>query len=190
MAVTWTERVDELLYQGEEALERHEAGPNLLVVTTHRLLAFTPEGDGPNFQHVDLPNVTGVSLSATGRPKLLEYGVKTGALGLLAFGSGAAVDFAGLLSLDSVDTTGAGQVGVGGVLGMVDAVAGLLALLDVALTAGGALLTLAGLGLLAVYLRSRERELVVEVAGGDPVTVATDDPEAVRAFLRDALPRL
>ena len=46
----WKSRVDDLLYDGETARETVDVGTSRVVVTSHRVLAFTPDADGENFR--------------------------------------------------------------------------------------------------------------------------------------------
>ncbi|MFC6728528.1 hypothetical protein ACFQDG_07745, partial [Natronoarchaeum mannanilyticum] len=62
----WRGRVDELLYAGESIEERVEIGDAEVVVTTHRVLALTPSGDGERYRAIDRPNVLGASIDADG----------------------------------------------------------------------------------------------------------------------------
>jgi len=60
----WRGRVDELLYAGESIEERIGVGDADVVVTTHRVLALTPSGDGERYRAIDRPNVLGASIDA------------------------------------------------------------------------------------------------------------------------------
>lgn len=160
----WGDRVDELLYDGEALAETVSVGDARVVVTSHRVLAFTPAGDGPNFRQVDRPNVVGVSSGSVGEPAHLLRGIRWTAIGLVLVLAGVFVDTDAIVG--DVDLgTGGGQIGVGGVLGVVRSMLDLLGRLDDLLVTVGALAMLLGVAVLGVYLWTRDPALVVEVAG-------------------------
>jgi len=91
----WRGRVDELLYAGESIEERIGVGDAEVVVTTHRVLALTPSGDGERYRAIDRPNVLSASIDAGGdRAHLLTAG-KAGLVAALLFALAAAVDLGG-----------------------------------------------------------------------------------------------
>ena len=57
----WRERAEEMLYAGESVEETFEVDDARILVTSHRVLAFTPGAEGATFQQADRPNVAGVS---------------------------------------------------------------------------------------------------------------------------------
>jgi hypothetical protein len=164
------ERVDELLYDGETVRESVELDGARVVVTSHRLLAFTPGMDGANFQQADLPNVEGVDTGARGPGTLLERGLRVGTVGAVLVGTGLVVDFDSLVG--GVDLgTGAGRTGIGGMLGPVRRLLGLVRDLDQYMQLLGALVLLLSVALLSAYWYLREPTLTVEVAGGEDLHV-------------------
>jgi hypothetical protein len=164
----WRDRVQDLLYEGETVDETVDVADNRLVVTSHRLLAFTPDGDA-NYQHVDRPNVDGLSLETDGNPRYTRWSLRPAILGLLLLGAGTQFSIDDPLS--SIDTSGAGAAGTGGIVGTVREFTRLLTLVDDVMRAAGALSLLVVVLLLALYLRSRQRRLVVQVAGDDSIEV-------------------
>jgi hypothetical protein len=166
------DRVDRLLYDGERVVESVALGGDRVVVTSHRLLALTPETDGANFRAVDLPNVEGVRVSTDGTRRYLRWTVRPLVLGLLLLLGGSLIDLDDPLA--GTDTSGAGATGAGGIVSTVSSFTSLLAVLDEAMLAGGAVCLLVVALLLGLYLRSRATSLVVSVAGDDdPGTTAT-----------------
>jgi len=176
----WADRVQDLLYDGESVRERVAVDDAQVVVTSHRVLAFTPDGDGPNFRQVERPNVAGVSTGATASGALLGRGVRWTAIGLVLLGFGTVVDFGAIVGDVDLSTGGTGAVGLGGVLGAVQGMLDLLRQLDAILQTLGALVVLLGVLVLGAYLRTRTPTLVVEVAGdADDVHLPRpDDPAA------------
>lgn len=164
--------VERLLYAGEEVLVRVGRGPDEVVVTSHRLLAFTPEREGPNFHAVDRPNVESVAFESTGRTGLVTTGAKALVAGIVTVAAGVLVDFDGLI--ESIPSTGTGSVATGGILGMLDAIRTVLALADVVLFGLGGLLVLGGVAALVGYWSTRREVVVVAVAGGDDVHLDGD----------------
>jgi len=186
----WSDRVEALLYEGEDVLERVSAGEANVVVTTHRVLAFTPGMDGENFRQVERPNVTDVGVRTDGETRYLLFGLRAGLLGVVLLAIGLVVDFGALVGDVDLASTGAGgQMGIGGILGMVQGMVSILAILDVYMRLSGALLLLAALIPVGVYLHSRERRLVLSIAGGEDLPVASPpaDAEAVVERLRGAI---
>lgn len=182
----WIDRVDQLLYDGEEVVEKVPIGAGGVVVTTHRVLSFTPEGDGPNYAYADLPNVVGLERTTTGDVRLLWIAVRAGGIGLVLAAAGWLIDLDGLLEGVSLDGAGTGELGLGGVLGGLRRLFALLAVLDEALLLLGGLALAAAAVVLGVYGRSRTTELVVAVAGGDDLRLPAPD-EPVQGRLRQAL---
>lgn len=164
----WADHVTELLYDGESVRESIEAGEARVVVTSHRVLAFTPDGDGPAFRQVDRPNVVGVTTGARSEGGLLARAARWGIIGVVLLGVGLVVDMDAMLGDVSIGGGAGSQIGVGGVLELVQAVLGLLRRLDEFLALAGLLV----LGLAAValgaYGLTREPTIVISLAGDEP----------------------
>ncbi|WP_276273209.1 hypothetical protein [Haloarcula litorea] len=182
----WVNRAGDLLYDGEGVQEQVRVGDGGVVVTSHRVLAFTPDREGPNYRAVERPNVEGVGLTTDGETDHLERGVKALVAGLALVAAGYTVDLDGLVSGVSLsDTAATGAAGLGRMLGTLQTLLGLLARLDDLLLLFGALALLFAVVVLGVYLWSRERVLVVEVAGDDDVHLPA--PESGGDAVRDRL---
>lgn len=172
--------VEALLHDGEVVEESADAGAGELVVTSHRVVAATPELSGANVAYADRPNVEGIERDARGGTAHLERCVKATVVGFALLAMGLVVDLEGLLAGASVDSSTASQTGVGGVLAFLEGIRTALALLDDAMLVAGALATAIGLGFLGLFLEARERVVVVEVAGGDDLRVdASVDGDAL-----------
>ncbi len=166
----WSAEVERLLYEGETVEDEIDVGDGAsVVVTSHRVLAFKPRLDGANFEQVDRPNVDGVSLSAMSRPNLASRGLELGLVGVVLLVGGTFVNLDSLVSGADISSGAAGQIGVGGIVGMLQGVLDLLALLDEVMLVGGALFLLAALAFAGGYLYTRHPTLVVEVAGGQDI---------------------
>lgn len=159
--------VERQLRKDEEIEVTMTAGEGRLVLTSHRVFAVTPERDGPNFATARRPNVEGVDKETTGGSSHLERGIKAVVVGLLLLGISASVDLGGLLGDATVESSTAGQVGVGQIVAMLDVLQTVLALLDAAMLVGGFAAALFGLASLGLFVRERQRNLVVCVAGDD-----------------------
>lgn len=177
----WLDRVDGLLFEGEtveDAVEFGDAEGRGVVVTSHRVLAFTPEADGANYRAVDRPNVDGVDRVAGGRLVVLLQAVEAGVAGVVLLVAGSVLSLDGLVA--GIDlTSGTGELGLGGLLGTLQTLLTLLALLDDLLRAAGALALLAAVALAGAYWYTREESLVVRVAGDDDVDVPAPEREGV-----------
>lgn len=184
----WVKRVEELLYDGESVQERVPVGAGGVVVTSHRLLAVTPDRAGSNFSQVDRPNVDGVDITASGEFRFLGRAVKAIVVGVALLVAGFTVSLDGMVEGISLESGGAtSAVGVGGMLGLLRTMLELLAQLDELMRIFGGLALAFGVVVLGVYLWSRERLLVVSVAGDDDIELPAPDDEAVVDRLRAAL---
>ena len=165
----WRERVGKLLYDGEDVQERVAFDDAAVVVTSHRLLVFTPDDDGANFQQVDRPNVEGVSTGAQSEANLLERGLRYGLIGAVLLVAGFFINLDGLLGGVSLTGGSSSELGLGGIMGTLQGMLNLLTRLDELLQLFGALALLLAVVLLGVYWYTREETLVIEVAGGDDI---------------------
>jgi len=168
----WRDRVDRLLYDGERVVESVAVTDDRVVVTTHRVLALTPNAEGANFRAVDLPNVEGVEISTGGTGRYLRWTIRPLVLGAILVVAGTQLDLGDPLS--GMDTSSAEATGTGDILSTVSSLTSLLAVLDeVMLAIGGVCLLVVAL-LLGLYLHSRETALVIGVAGDDDLRLPAD----------------
>ncbi|EMA19587.1 MULTISPECIES: hypothetical protein [Haloarcula] len=176
----WVARAESLLYDGEviEADVRLDRGG--VVVTSHRILVFTPDREGSNYRQVDRPNVEGVDVTTSGDWSFLELGVKALVVGVVLVAAGMTVSLDSLVSNVSLDSGGAASaVGIGGMLGMLRTMLSLMAQLDDLLRLFGGLALAFAAVVLGVYLWSRDRLLVVRVAGDDDIELAAPEDESI-----------
>lgn len=172
----WLARVDDLLFDGESVETEVDVGEGGVVVTSHRVLAFTPEAEGANFDYVDRPNVAGVERTTRGTFSYLSHAVKALIVGFVLLAAGRVVSLDEMVG--GIELTTTGGMGLGGFLSLMQSLLGVLAMLDEIMTATGALALLLGAVLLGVYAWTREDLLVVEVAGDDDLELpATEDPD-------------
>ena len=186
----WVEQAESLLYDGESVQEQVRVGDGGVVVTSHRVLAFTPDREGPNYRQIDRPNVEGVSLSTSGEFQFLEQAVKAIVVGIALVVAGMTVNLEGLVSGISLDSGGgaAGAVGLGQMMGLLQGMLSLLAQLDDLMRLFGGLALVFGAIVLGVYLWSREERLVISVAGGDDVELTATDEDALHRIRAAVLP--
>lgn len=164
----WQARVDDLLFEGEAVRESIDVGSSRVVVTSHRIMVFTPELDGENFRKADRPNVTGVGTGSLGKPSFLRRGLSIGVVGLVLLVAGLVFDPSSLFSEDlDVDSGAASEVGFGGIVEMTQSLFSLLLNIDVVLRTVGALALLLATVLLGVYWYFRTPTLVIRQAGDD-----------------------
>lgn len=185
----WLDRANRLTYDGETITESVDVGAGGVVVTTHRVLVFRPEDDGEMYTAVDLPNVTGVEREEAGERRFLALGAQAGLLGTVLLLAGALLPVDSLVGEVSLGE-GAGRLGVGGVVGLVESLVGILRSLDAILLVLGALAYVVAAGALGWYLRTRERRLQVTRAGDDPLTLSVGEeslPDGTVVRLRRAL---
>jgi hypothetical protein len=167
----WRDRVDDLLYSGESVVETVDFDSASVVVTSHRVLAFSPDGDGPAFQQVDRPNVEGVSTGAESEMGLLERGIRTLVIGFVLVGAGLVVDFGSIVGDVNLGGESSQQLGLGGIMGTLQSLLGLISQLDRLMRIFGALALFLAVVFFAVYWFTRDRTLVIEVAGGNDIHV-------------------
>lgn len=185
--MNWTQRAADLLYDGESVEAEVRVGAGGVMVTSHRVLAFTPDREGSNYRQVDRPNVDGVTLTASGEFSFLERAIESILLGFVLVGAGMTVSLDGMVEGVSLDSTGAGTAGLGRMMGLLQTLLSLLGQLDDLMRIFGAVALGFGVIVLAVYLRSRERLLVISVAGEDDIELAAPDDDGIPDRLRSAL---
>lgn len=177
----WRERIEDLLFDGETVRETVALDSARVVVTSHRVLAFTPGMEGANFHQVDRPNVEGVGTGARGTAGLLEPTAKVGVLGVVLVAAGAFLDFGAILgdvTLGGAGGEAAGRIGIGNVLGPLRGLLDFLRNLDAYMQLFGGLALLLAVVLGGAYWYLRDPTLVVEVAGGEDVHLPRPDAES------------
>ncbi|KZN25358.1 hypothetical protein A4G99_02325 [Haladaptatus sp. R4] len=177
------DRLLDMLFAGEEIEEEIELEGARIAVTSHRLLAFMPEGEDRRFDHEDRPNVLDARVQAAGHPDYLSWCVRSFIYGLLLVGGGYLLDSSGLLT-GFGDTNTASAQAVAGVQGMVGTMVHAFSLLTSILLLVGGVLLLVGLILGILYLFTRSEELIIERAGRDPIRIPVDGNEAEDAARR------
>ena len=170
------DEIEPLCYDGESVVDVVPLSGGTVGVTSHRVLALTPGGDGPNLQSADRPNVDSIELSAGGDVghggRALRYGVYA----LLLFGASFVVDFGSVSAVDPPSGTGAGQV-----VGLAVSMLGMLTLVDDVLRYAGLVVLVVALLFAALYGYTRDSYLAVEVAGGDALRVPASASESAAA---------
>ncbi|WP_323674192.1 hypothetical protein [Halorubellus sp. PRR65] len=186
--MSWRDRVNDLLYDGETVHETVDVGANRVYVTSHRVLAFRDAGDdAANYRHVDHPNVEGVTAGRESDGRRLARAVVWGVLGAACVAGGLLVEVGSFVS--TPESLEAGAVGgTGGIVSLFSDVVAALALVDEAVAVVGALCCVVAAYHGYRYVDSRERVVSVGVAGDDDVRLrVTGDPGASAAELRRAL---
>jgi len=182
------DRLGEMLFQGEEVEDEFTVEGARVAVTTHRVLVFTPDGDGRRFDHADRPNVLDANVETTGQRSYVEWGVRSGVYGAVLLGGGVLLRTSGIL--DQLGAANPPEDAPGaGISQLISFLPTAFGALTTTFLVGGGLLLLAAGALAALYFSSRERELVIERAGRDPMRVPVhgDDAEEVARGLRTAV---
>lgn len=185
----WETRVKDLLY-GSESIEKianiDDAG---VVVTSHRVMTFTPNMDGENFRYVDRPNVTGVKKGAISRTGLAERSVRYGIYSVLLLLAGAFINFDSFIGDIQFDSEATQQTGAGGIVGIAQGMINFFSQLDDLMRLIGALGLLVAVAIFAVYWLLRTPTLVITVAGDteDMHVPRPDEPDAVTTALEEAI---
>lgn len=158
----WSDRADRLLFDGETVESEHSVGTaTVVVVTSHRVLSFTPHVPGRDYRPVDRPNVRGLERRSISEHDLVGRALKLGLVGGLLLAVGLAVDPEALLPRPDVSDVPA----TGNVLGLVDTVIGLFHAMDEVLLLAGGLLLVVAVGLAGWEVRTRRDRLAIVVAG-------------------------
>lgn len=173
-------RLNELLFEGEEIEERTSLDAAEIAVTTHRVLVLTPEGDGRAFDHADRPNVAGTTVENTGEDAYLNWGVRSGVYGIALLSGGYLLKQSGVFGVLS-DAQAEGSPELGGILQVTAALSSVFETLTGLLLLVGILSVLAAGALLYRYNNSRSQELVIELAGRDPIQIPVEEAEGERA---------
>ncbi|MFD1565082.1 hypothetical protein ACFR99_16210 [Haloarchaeobius amylolyticus] len=183
----WRERADELCYDGEHVERRIDLERATVVVTTQRVLAFVPHTSGPDFRHVDRPNVGTVTIETSQRLAVLCAGVIAAFAGVAAVETATTVEFASFVpaaGLEGIAPLPGSDLVVGLVEAALAAVETALVVLEWSVLLVGVAAFVVAVALIGYYVRSRARLLVVRVSGDEdlviPVTGAdlADEPVA------------
>lgn len=185
----WKDRVEELLYESESVEEVVDVDDARVVVTSHRIMAFTPEMDGENFTQAERPNVTAVETSSMANDSLAERALRYGIYGGLLVLAGTFINFERFVGGIEFDAEAAEQTGAGGLVGLSQRMIDGIALADELMQVVGALALLLAVAIFAVYWLLRTPTLAIRVAGdGDDIHVPQpDEPDLAATTLEQAI---
>lgn len=186
----WRQQIEGLLYDGEVIHERIVVETARVVVTSHRVIAFTPARSGATFQQADRPNVVGVETTNAGGWSWLRRALGAAVLGGFFLVVGLLVDFDSLIAHPEVGEDGVEQVGGGGILDSMETILGLIAQLDLLMPVVGVAWLVMAAALTRLYwTRERDPVVVIRVAGdaSDITVPRPEDVESARAQLERAL---
>jgi hypothetical protein len=172
----------DLLFAGESIVEAVDAGDARVLVSSHRVLVLADADGEVPLRTEHRRNVEGASVETTGRTALRNGGLRVAVAGVAALLAGFTLD----LEAPPVESAPAGT-GLGGVFALAEQLLDAVAVLDDALLLGGAVGVLAGVGLLAGYLWTRRRRLVVSVTGREDLRVGAGASREAAARLESAL---
>lgn len=177
----------DLLYEGEQQVDERRVADARVVLTSHRLLVVREQGS-PRLRAVDRPNLGEVRTRTESERGHLLSAVQWVLLGGFLLAAWRFVPFGGLVR----PVEAPAGTGFGGLFETVNALVALLAYLDEAFLAAGALALAWAVVRVVLYLRGRERFLELTVAGGEPVRFpggATDEEiDHLRSLVRQATP--
>ena len=179
--MAWTNRVDQLLYDGETERRRVEFATATVVVTTHRVLAFT-DGDGSAYRAIDRPNVGRVTVDTGGETRHLVRALPAGLIGTALLAVGVALASADLVPESSLEEPqGSGNGPVDGMTEVTDSafrtVETILTVFELGSLLLSVLLFAVALVFCGLYARSRSRALVIRVRGDDDVEFPVTDAD-------------
>jgi len=167
----WMDDIDRLLHSGEDVEEDVSVGDSQVVVTTQRVILFTPYADGKNVSYVDRPNVTAIRADESGDRRVLSVGATVGLTGvfLLVLGNTLSISVPGALN----DIRGESVPGAG----MANSVASAIELIDTLLLVLGGLFLANAAVITGYYFLKREGTVTVEVAGENDMELSTHEDE-------------
>lgn len=185
----WQSKVEDLLYESESIEEVVDIDDARVVVTSHRVLTFTPKMDGENFQQVERPNVAGVSTSAIAPTNLAARAIRYGMYSAMLMLAGVFIDFGGLIGGASFDTQSLQGTGASGIAGMAQGMVSFFAQLDELMRTVGALGLLVAVAIFAVYWLLRTPTLAITIAGDreDLHVPRPEDPDLTVTALEEAI---
>lgn len=161
------DRVEQMLHVGEEILVSEAIEDTLIVITDMRVLVFSPDKSAKSFYSVYRPNVTGFNVTTGGEASNAMKGVRIGVYSVLLLGAGVFIDLEGVIDPISAP----GGIGISGMLSAINTVIFVLGFLDEVLLFLG-LVSLSITSWYGVrYFQSRERNLLVSVAGDSPIRI-------------------
>ncbi|ELY46294.1 hypothetical protein [Natronorubrum sulfidifaciens] len=173
MSGSWSEHVDELLFEGERERQRVALEAATVVVTNQRLLVFRNESGGSNYRHADRPTVTRVSVDVESEPRHLFW-----MTGLLFLGTGLLVVTTTTSLAAVVGGVSLEDGGLSGIAASVlEVVETLLTVFDLSLLAAAVGLVLVATVSFARYVRSRSRQLVIRISGDDDIAIPVTDAD-------------
>lgn len=185
----WQSKVDDLLYESESVEEIVDIDNARVVVTSHRVLTFTPEMDGENFEQVERPNVTGVATSALSRTGLAARSVRYGIYSLMLMLAGLFINFDSMVGEIQFNSEAAQETGAGGTVGFAQSMLNIFSQLDDFMQLIGALGLFISAVLFAVYWLLRTPTLAIEIAGDrdDLHVPRPEDPDLAVTALNEAI---
>ncbi|SIR51405.1 hypothetical protein SAMN05421858_2587 [Haladaptatus litoreus] len=177
------DRLLDMLFAGEDIEEEIELDGARIAVTSHRVLAFMPEGGGRRFDHADRPNVLNASVQPTGHDSYLSWVIRSVVYGIILLGGGFLINSSGIL-VRLGNTEAPNDQIIGGVGQMISSMAVMFGILTDAFLLIGGVLLFVGFVLGALYFVTRSEELVIERAGREPIYVPVNGKEAEDAARR------
>ncbi|WP_049969419.1 hypothetical protein [Haladaptatus cibarius] len=177
------DRLLDMLFAGEDIEEEIELEGARIAVTSHRVLAFMPEGGGRRFDHADRPNVLDASVQPTGHDGYLSWVIRSVVYGIILLGGGFLINSSGILAKLGNTEAPNDQI-IGGVGQMISSMAVMFGVLTDALLLIGGVLLFVAFVLGALYFVTQSEELVIERAGREPIYVPVNGKEAEDAARR------
>lgn len=159
--------LQDFLFAGETLDAATRVDNTTIGVSSHRVLAYGPDGDGPALQTAHRANVTDIDISRTGRTTAGYRAVRAGVYTIILVGVGS------LIELDSIMepvTTPTGM-GMGGVISLLNLLVQLIGYVDEVLLVAGLATALATCFFAARYLKSRDRVIEITRTGNEPLRV-------------------
>lgn len=171
--------LDELLFRGETIEEDINLDCARVAVTTHRIFALTSNKNSMEYDHADRTHLRDATVELAGNADSRNWTVRSSILGAALLSSGYVIEQSSFLAPlgigDEATTTGTG---------LLAALSSALGLFSALFLLGGIAFVLAATALSAHYVRTRKRELIIELVDRDPIRIPVAEEEGQEAAAR------
>ncbi len=159
--------LQDVLFGGESLDAAVQLDNATIGVSSHRVLAYRPDGDGPVLQTAHRANVRDIAVSTAGTTTAGYRAVRFGVYTLILVAAGSLIELDTIMEPVSAPT----GMGMGGAVSLLNLVVRLIGYVDEALLFAGFATAVVTVFFVARYLNSRDRVLEITRAGDDPLRI-------------------
>lgn len=161
------EELQAFLFGGESVDAAIQLDDATVGVSSHRILAYRPDGDGPALQTAHRANVTDITLATSGATTAGYRAVRFGVYTLILGAAGSLIELDSIMEPVSAPT----GMGMGSAVALLNLVVRLIGYFDEVLLFASLATAAVTLFFIARYLNSRNRVLEITRAGGEPLRI-------------------